>query len=120
MYSPACDIFSMGCIFHLLLTGFPVFRGSKCEEVYLHNKMLQLQIEVQAVQDFNPHAMELLQGMLQVSPHNRLSAGEAIRSPFFGDRHERAAKKETDEETMTDESNSPRSINEWTKLRIVM
>lgn len=37
---PTCDIFSLGAIFHLLLTNKPLFPGVKYDEVYRANKSL--------------------------------------------------------------------------------
>lgn len=39
-YEPSCDIFSLGCIFHILMTNQPIFPGSRYEEVYKKNKNL--------------------------------------------------------------------------------
>lgn len=37
---PTCDIFSLGVIFHVLLTNKPLFPGTKYDEVYRANKSL--------------------------------------------------------------------------------
>ena len=35
---PTCDVFSLGAVFHLLLTNQPLFPGVKYDEVYRANK----------------------------------------------------------------------------------
>lgn len=35
---PACDVFSLGAVFHILLCRKALFSGSKYEEVYNNNK----------------------------------------------------------------------------------
>lgn len=42
---PQCDVFSVGVIFHILLTRRPVFEGTKYEEVYRKNKEMNIQLE---------------------------------------------------------------------------
>lgn len=38
---PHCDIFSLGAIFHILLTRRPLFEGTQYEEVYRKNKEMK-------------------------------------------------------------------------------
>jgi serine/threonine protein kinase len=63
-YGPACDMFSVGCIFHLLITGQPVFPGNRYEEVYQKNKKLELAIAYQSINAFSPGALDILKDML--------------------------------------------------------
>ena len=46
---PPCDIFSVGCIFHILLTGYPLFPGTQYSEVYQKNKQLQFNIKAHKI-----------------------------------------------------------------------
>ena len=39
-----CDVFSAGILFHILLTGRPLFRGETGEEVYQNNKNLNISL----------------------------------------------------------------------------
>ena len=38
-YTGICDLFSIGCVMHLALTGKPVFRGKTHYEILLSNKL---------------------------------------------------------------------------------
>jgi calcium-dependent protein kinase len=59
-YYPACDMFSVGCIFHLLMTNHAIFQGSKYEDVYRRNKLLEFSIKKQLISSFHPSALDLL------------------------------------------------------------
>jgi serine/threonine protein kinase len=54
---PACDMFSIGCIFHLLITNQPIFPGNKYEEVYKKNKNLDININRQLINNFHPSTL---------------------------------------------------------------
>lgn len=82
-YSPACDMFSMGCIFHLLVTGQAIFPGSKHDEVYKKNKYLEFDIKDALLNKLNPFASDLLERMIEQNPEERVTASEALNSCFF-------------------------------------
>nr|VVW85832.1 unnamed protein product [Nymphaea colorata] len=41
---PVCDVFSLGAVFHLLLSRKPLFAGSKFDEVYTNNKEFRMDL----------------------------------------------------------------------------
>lgn len=53
-------MFSMGCIFHLLVSGQAIFPGSKHDEVYKKNKHLEFDIKYLIINKVNPFASDLL------------------------------------------------------------
>ena len=67
-------MFSIGCIFHLLMTNNPVFPGTKYEEVYKKNKMLEFDIKTNKINNLSPYALNILERMLDSSPQTRLTA----------------------------------------------
>lgn len=73
-YSPSCDMFSIGCIFHLLLTNSPVFTGTKYDEVYKKNKLLEFNLKKTEINKRNAYALILLQKMLESTPITRIPA----------------------------------------------
>lgn len=77
-------MFSIGCIFHLLLTNAAIFPGSKYDEVYKKNKTLDFHIKHDIINKFHPSAFPLLEKMLDASPFTRLTPAEALGNPFFG------------------------------------
>lgn len=40
-YDSVCDMFSLGCIFHVLMTNYAIFPGTTYDEVYRKNKNLE-------------------------------------------------------------------------------
>ncbi len=70
----ACDIFSLGAIFHVLLTNRFLFPGSDNHEVYRSNKNLSFDLSSDTYKDCDPKAMDLLQAMLEIEEENRISA----------------------------------------------
>jgi hypothetical protein len=53
-------MFSIGCIFHLLLTNSPVFTGTKYDEVYKKNKLLEFNLKKTEINKRNAFALILL------------------------------------------------------------
>ena len=41
---PTCDVFSAGAVFHILLTGKPLFAGHRFEEVYENNRKMRFDL----------------------------------------------------------------------------
>jgi len=58
--SYACDIFSAGVIFHILLMAKPLFGGKKFEEVYENNKNMRFNLQTSAYSSLDPQAKDLL------------------------------------------------------------
>lgn len=81
--SPACDIFSAGSIFHILLVKRPLFEGKKCEEVYEKNKKCQFNLDSGIYKNVDFEAMDLLKRMLKVNPKDRITAEEMLNHPFL-------------------------------------
>lgn len=44
-YSCACDLFSVGVIFHLLLLNKPLFKGNSFAEILEQNKICNVDLE---------------------------------------------------------------------------
>ena len=82
-YDPVCDVFSLGCIFHALMTSYPLFPGTRYEEVYKKNKNMEFDLREEAIKKFNPFALNLLHNMLASKPEIRINAIEALKHQFF-------------------------------------
>jgi len=63
-YDPICDIFSIGVVFHILLTGDSVFPGKKFNEVLKKNKDCKINLTGSAYEFMAPDAKDLLIKML--------------------------------------------------------
>jgi hypothetical protein len=56
------------------MTNNPVFPGTKYEEVYKKNKMLEFDIKTNKINNLSPYALNILERMLDSSPQTRLTA----------------------------------------------
>lgn len=74
----ACDIFSAGAIFHLLLTNSYLFAGSSGEEVYLLNCQAKIILKGDKYDNIHPPALALLRKMLTVRVSDRIAADEIL------------------------------------------
>ena len=81
--STACDIFSAGLIFHILLVKRPLFEGSTCDEVYENNKKCKFNLNASMYDRVDPQAMDLLKKMLELNPTERMTAEDMLRHPFL-------------------------------------
>jgi serine/threonine protein kinase len=57
---PTCDVFSLGAIFHILLTGKPLFPGVKYDEVYRANKEFDINFQAEIYSSIERTALNLL------------------------------------------------------------
>ena len=71
---PTCDIFSLGAIFHILLTRFPLFPGVKYDEVYRANKAFKFNFEEEIYKKIEAQAVDLMKKMLILDPSERITA----------------------------------------------
>lgn len=76
-------MFSIGVIFHILLTGEAVFKGKKFNEVLQKNKECDIKYEGNAYEFMHQDTLDLLKQMLQKDCKNRITAEEALKHPYF-------------------------------------
>lgn len=77
------DVFSVGCIFHKLLTGNSPFYGLNLKEVAKANGEGNVNYNSIALSFISPCAKNLLQRLLEKDPLKRCSAKEALDHEFF-------------------------------------
>ena len=76
-YSPICDLYSLGLIFHVLLFGKSAFPGKTYNEVLSQNRAANIDLlseEYQAMSKMEPQTMDLLSQLLKRKPQDRISA----------------------------------------------
>jgi len=82
-YSQQCDIWSIGIVLHILLTGKPPFIANNEEELNELIKKGQLNFSTKQWSNISPAAKQLLEGMLKVDPAHRLTSKEVLCQPWL-------------------------------------
>ncbi|OMJ87090.1 hypothetical protein SteCoe_11238 [Stentor coeruleus] len=82
-YNEKCDIWSLGIIMYILLTGRPPYSGKDTETILQQVKECPLIITPFKVLGLSSESVNLLQMLLRVSPESRISAREAVSHPWI-------------------------------------
>ncbi len=82
-YSPICDIFSLGLIFHILLFARSVFKGKTYTEVLAENRACAFDLDSPDYDQVDRITMDLLKKMLKINPEERITAEQALSHPYF-------------------------------------
>ena len=83
-YDCKSDIFSVGIIFFMILTGKIPFKGKNYSEIVSKNKKGFIDFSfLEDNKNYSIHTINLLKEMLAVNPKKRISAEEAINSECF-------------------------------------
>jgi calcium-dependent protein kinase len=67
-YSTICDLYSLGLIFHILLTGKSAFPGTTYNEVLSQNRAAIIELTGDDYKKVNPQALDLLEHLLKKKP----------------------------------------------------
>ena len=97
-YSPICDIFSLGLIFHLLLFGRSIFKGKTYNDVLHENRACKFDLDGEEYAKTDRIVLDLLKKMLKKDPEERITAEAALFHPYFGQYEEEEAEEEEEEE----------------------
>ncbi|CAD8137002.1 unnamed protein product [Paramecium pentaurelia] len=85
-YDPICDVFSLGLIFYILLTGKPAFPGKSYNDVLGKNRKCEISFDASLFENVPQQAYDLLMKLLDKNPKTRISAQQALNHGYFGRR----------------------------------
>ncbi|BFZ63659.1 Protein kinase protein rad53 [Saitoella coloradoensis] len=93
-YTPAVDLWSVGCVVWVILTGTPPFMGTTHAEV--SDKILNGRIDWEALggHGVREDAVAFLRGLLQIDVKERMTLSQALDHPWLGGSGEDAFVKE--------------------------
>lgn len=77
-YDEKCDIWSIGVIMHILLTGEPPFNGQNDDEIIEKVKDGSIDLNKSLFNEISEEAKNLLEKLLEKDPQKRLSALDAL------------------------------------------
>ncbi|CAD8060351.1 unnamed protein product [Paramecium primaurelia] len=84
-YSEVCDIFSLGLVFYLLLSGKQAFPGKSYGTVVKQNREATIDFKIKQLQQAPSQAMDLMRNMLEKDPNKRISASDCLKHPFLAE-----------------------------------
>eukprot|EP01022_Parablepharisma_sp_SALTPOND_P004844 TRINITY_DN121100_c0_g1_i1.p1 TRINITY_DN121100_c0_g1~~TRINITY_DN121100_c0_g1_i1.p1 ORF type:complete len:638 (-),score=69.91 TRINITY_DN121100_c0_g1_i1:2465-4378(-) len=82
-YTCSCDIWSLGIVLHVMLSGMMPFSGDHTEDIFRSIKKGNLTFDHPVWQKVTPPAKDLLQKLLEPDETKRLTAGEALKHEWF-------------------------------------
>merc|ERR1740121_1728594 len=83
-YGPQCDVWSIGCMSHELLSGEPPFMASNPQALFTKiQNMDGPAFGQKSWETASPEAKELVTKMLRKRPSDRFTASEALKSVWF-------------------------------------
>jgi len=79
----ACDIFSAGVIFHILVTGKGIFEGETKEDILVNNSKMNFNLSHEIINSMGEDCFDLLRRMLTINPMERVTAKDALKHSYF-------------------------------------
>lgn len=94
-YDLKADIWVVGVLMHLLLTGDLPFMAPNTDK--LNEAILQTPLDVENLKKkrLNQHVIKLITGMLEKDPEKRITINEALTSDWFSSANESLGRKES-------------------------
>lgn len=97
-YSPASDVWSVGCLLYILLCGFAPFHGVNTVELFVNIKKGHVSFEGGNWMDVSADAKDLVCKLLEVDPKKRYGIANILKHPWMVNKNnkEQLSKKTMD------------------------
>jgi len=82
-YGKQCDVWALGVVMYLFLSGRQPFSGNSVMEVFNRIKEADFDFESQKWAGISSEAKDLIRVMLRSNPHHRITAKAALTHPWF-------------------------------------
>jgi len=79
----ACDMWSVGVIVYMLLCGYPPFYADDLTELFVAIMSAKYEFGSPEWDDIEPQAKDLISGLLQTEPSDRMSAADVLEHPWI-------------------------------------
>lgn len=81
-YTKQCDMWSLGVLLYVLLSGYPPFYGSKMQTLFRRIKKAQYDYKPKPFRTVTKAARKIIDGLLKFDPNERWTADELLQQPW--------------------------------------
>ncbi|CAD8137365.1 unnamed protein product [Paramecium octaurelia] len=82
-YGSVCDMYSLGVILYILITGQPVFKGKSYNTIVRRNREAIVDFQTEKLNQVSDNQRSLLIKMLQADPELRITSKQALMHEYF-------------------------------------